>query len=82
MRTRIGWAGRQAARFAPTQLIPFPDSALWQQVAEEQDTPALFAAMAAMLDAVVSAASDAALLAIARFLISLRADAVDDETGR
>ena len=69
----------QADRVSPSSST---DPAEWPQVAEEGDTPALFAAMAAMLDAVVSAASDAALLAIARFLISLRADAVDDETGR
>ena len=52
------------------------------QSAEEAETPALFAAMAATLDAVTRAAADASLLAVARFLISLRADAVDDETGR
>ena len=52
------------------------------QSAEEADTPALFVVMAATLDAVARAATDASLLAVARFLIALRADAVDDETGR
>ncbi len=66
----------------PPPSCPDNDSGVWSQVAQEADTPALFVAMAAMLDAVVGAASDAALLAIARFLISLRADAVDDETSR
>ena len=50
--------------------------------AEECDTPQLFVAISTTVERAFAVCSPAALLLVGRFLISLRADAINDEAGR
>ena len=51
-------------------------------MADGVGAPQLLAAMAATLESLVHACSGAGLLLVARFLLSLRTDAIDGDAGR